>query len=468
MLPTSANQSIAQPNTEGLEQEAVNQLCYLIDSVNEGLSLAATDISMPTDATSTTTGTFSEAYISSMLASIIGFLKPFCVKKNTINLSPARNIPLSETTIVSAHNAFNISGTGLTSIMPNQSLSLSQLLDAGVRALALDTYVNKDKDLVLCHGICNQTFSFFNTSWLFGNNTRLSEALGAISKFITQHPTEVVIVKLEDYVKSDRDIANLAATIKTTFNPESIFTPDDLSKLSGKWPSIDGLVAMGKQVVFMPQHLSQNKIDSLCDGLLFHTGFRNPSGLKFYCPAYEVAKDGFNFSKASGQFVEVGEDGTLAGWLMTQARKIPGIDKMIMLGTSFLKGVGRAFNTMVRVEGGRMLGSIAKQAILGNNNNIIGMVLSAYIGDKIFSGLESSLASVTSGLGSAIVHPVKTASKIKIANTASKIESTVAHPVETAHKIASTASSIWHKIICRQPPTLPPDSNSPPKIGSPN
>lgn len=381
MVP-SAEDSILQSNVN--QQMALHELTGLIGSVDEGL-VSAGMISTASTHRIPRVVTEYEERNTTVLTSVLNPLKHFVIGADEVSFLPPRDVPLTEATIVMAHNAYNMPGTGITSIMPNQNLSIPQLLKSGVRAFELDTYVNEDKDLVLCHGFCNPTFSFFDTGWLFGHNTRLSEALGGISNFLRQNPREFVILKLEDYIRSDSDITNFVEIVKETFDVRSIFTPGDLSRLNGRWPTINELAAMGKKIVFMPQNLAQSKIDQLCDGLFFHTGFKDPTGLKVYHSAYEAQQTGFDLAEdRSKQFAEVGEDGTYAGWAISKLRKLP------LVGGFLDKFLGKSGGVLTKKDveklkqkGGVVLGvdniSPGNDPRLSATSMIIGMLGKSYI-----------------------------------------------------------------------------------------
>lgn len=72
-------------------------------------------------------------------------------KAAPINILPDRTVPLIDTSIVMAHNAYNSLSSG--AMWPNQQLSLTELLDLGVRGLELDVHWDKG-EVRLCHELC--------------------------------------------------------------------------------------------------------------------------------------------------------------------------------------------------------------------------------------------------------------------------------------------------------------------------
>lgn len=314
MQPRSATSSV---KISEAEQKALAEFQQLIRSVSEDVAKVTKSI-----------GTPGVAEAAEAISKILEPLKQFILKnEETVNLAPDRNTPLNKTIILMAHNAYNILGSGLTSFAPNQTLTIPQLLNIGLRAFELDTYVDHTGDITICHALCNSAFVDSKLGWLFGNNSKLSTALGEIARFL-KDKKEFVIVKLEDYINSDSDIEKLANTITNNFDPKSIFTPKDLEALGGKWPSIEELTAMGKKVVFMPQTISQEKIAKHAGGLMFHIGFRGADDLVQYRSVHEATTTGLPEPK-SGQFLSAVEDRTLPGRFLATGRQIPGVRNII-------------------------------------------------------------------------------------------------------------------------------------------
>lgn len=306
------------------EQRALDELKGLINSVNEGIGaeLAAA----PTNATETRVS-------AEVLSRILEPLKQFIIKREAVSFAPERDVALNKAIIFMAHNAYNIIGSGLMSITPNQTLSIPQLLDIGVRAFELDTYVNKSGELVLAHALCNPASTVVNA--IFGENTRIAKVLGEISTFLTANPNEFVMIKLEDYVKGQGAIENLRDAITRVFDPKSIFTPADqatfMASHAGRmWPTIDEMAQMGKKVMLMPQHLSQADIDAFGGGLMFHRGGSAPSDLVQSQSAHQAVAQGVKSkSESERQFHEIYEDGTLQGRLLEAGRRIPGVRNVL-------------------------------------------------------------------------------------------------------------------------------------------
>lgn len=239
-----------------------------------------------------------------------------------ISILPDRTVPLIDTSIVMAHNAYNSLSSG--AIWPNQQLSLTELLDIGVRGLELDVHWDKGT-IRLCHELCLPEFPGVS----IGYNRPLSEALTEVQKWLTNHTSETVILKFEDYldpVKTGAPVRELARVLQENLNTSSIFTPTSLTQtFNGNWPSIDQMNAMGKQLILMPQNSGQNQA-------LFFDGnwgrrFKNTYNTGTIA---RVRPNNLTISRSLGtKLIEVGEDRTFIGTLVDTARKIPFLDRLI-------------------------------------------------------------------------------------------------------------------------------------------
>lgn len=231
---------------------------------------------------------------------------------------PDYTVPVNQSLIVMAHNAYNIVGTGVTSAMPNQQASLSELLDMGVRGFELDVYT-RGKDFLLCHGLCNHDLGEHvgaGLDWLFGQNRRLVDALQEVAKFIKANPTEVIALKLEDHV--GQDVTELRNTIQGIFGNQTIFTADDLARNGNKWPSFAELAEKGQQMFITTEHLGGP------DPFFINTPHaKDVFSVGRYYSLYEAIKRGFSniTPEQEGQLVEIGEDGTTLGSIRARVPK---------------------------------------------------------------------------------------------------------------------------------------------------
>jgi hypothetical protein len=109
--------------------------------------------------------------------------------KEQLSIQPNLDVPLAQTTMFFAHNAYNSAAYG--AMFPNQSLSITELLDMGVKGLELDLYYNQG-EIRLCHLLC--------ADYGLGLSMKLTDALKEVSEWMQKHPGEVVFLKLEDHI----------------------------------------------------------------------------------------------------------------------------------------------------------------------------------------------------------------------------------------------------------------------------
>jgi hypothetical protein len=108
--------------------------------------------------------------------------------------------PLSRAQIIHAHNAYNSEAyaSGLNYIDPNHQLSLTQMLDIGVRSLELDAHKIRG-DIVLCHGQ--------GDTGCLGTERSFKAGLKEIADWLQNHPNDVVMLYIEDYFDNDYSLA---------------------------------------------------------------------------------------------------------------------------------------------------------------------------------------------------------------------------------------------------------------------
>lgn len=109
--------------------------------------------------------------------------------------------PLNETTFLGTHNSYNsrFYATATRYIDPNQTLSLTDQLNAGVRSLELDihwtTNSNLAKDFLLCHGTATHLgCSIFDR--------KATEGFQEIAKWLKANPSEIILLYIERHVEN--------------------------------------------------------------------------------------------------------------------------------------------------------------------------------------------------------------------------------------------------------------------------
>ena len=112
--------------------------------------------------------------------------------KKSMDIYPDRTTSLTDNTVIFAHNSYNGPSTG--AYMPNQGLSITDLLNIGVRGIELDVH-NTQGEVRLCHEFCTPDSMSF-----LGYNRKFSDALEEIQKWASHNPSEVILLKIEDWV----------------------------------------------------------------------------------------------------------------------------------------------------------------------------------------------------------------------------------------------------------------------------
>ncbi len=243
-------------------------------------------------------------------------------KSAPLKIAPDRTLPLTRTSMIFAHNAFNSEPEG--AVFPNNYLSITEALDVGARGIELDLYWDND-DVRLCHVLCGSHVPELTLGGLkrlpglgLGLNRPLSSALVEIRHWLDRNPDQLVILKLEDEL-DNAPAGTLSKIITNHFNRKEIFTPKDLYKL-GKWPSIDAITSGNKQLIIMPQKTTGNPL--MFDGN-WGGGYKNSyeSGT---IARFRKAQYKFNPRETGGnRLLEVHEDRSSLGTIAKYAAQIP-------------------------------------------------------------------------------------------------------------------------------------------------
>jgi len=122
---------------------------------------------------------------------------PSCGLDCQTELALAQHLPLSQQQWLGAHNAYNSKG-----IFKNQSWTLSQQLDAGVRVLELDLHRRLLSSKVrVCHG-AGAYDCLLNP---FGARD-YQQILTEVKTWSDQHPDQLLILELENHVKNQKSV----------------------------------------------------------------------------------------------------------------------------------------------------------------------------------------------------------------------------------------------------------------------
>ncbi|XP_044469317.1 PI-PLC X domain-containing protein At5g67130 isoform X1 [Mangifera indica] len=145
-------------------------------------------------------------------------------------------LPFNKYTWLVTHNSFSIvDAPALPGVQRltfyNQEDTVTNQLMNGVRGLMLDMY-DFNNDIWLCHSFRGQCFNF--TAFQPAINT-----LKEVESFLSQNPTEIVTIIIEDYVHTPKGLTNLftSAGLDKYWFPVS-----KMPKKGEDWPTVTEMV----------------------------------------------------------------------------------------------------------------------------------------------------------------------------------------------------------------------------------
>ncbi|OMP01968.1 hypothetical protein COLO4_11447 [Corchorus olitorius] len=167
----------------------------------------------------------------------LGKTQPFCTRGQAIiPTSVVGGLPFNKYSWLVTHNSFSIvdapSSTGVQRLtFYNQEDTVTNQLMNGVRGLMLDMY-DFDGDIWLCHSFRGQCFNF--TAFGPAINT-----LREVEAFLSQNPTEIVTIIIEDYVHTPKGLTKLFANagLDKYWYPVS-----KMPKKGEDWPTVNEMV----------------------------------------------------------------------------------------------------------------------------------------------------------------------------------------------------------------------------------
>ncbi|KHG18052.1 hypothetical protein F383_06271 [Gossypium arboreum] len=137
----------------------------------------------------------------------LGKSQPFCTRGQAIvPTSIVGGLPFNKYSWLMTHNSFSIvDAPSLQGVQRltfyNQEDTVTNQLMNGVRGLMLDMY-DFNGDIWLCHSFRGQCFNF--TAFQPAINT-----LREVETFLSQNPSEIVTIVIEDYVHTPKGLSNL-------------------------------------------------------------------------------------------------------------------------------------------------------------------------------------------------------------------------------------------------------------------
>ncbi|KAK3132515.1 hypothetical protein QOZ80_6AG0523430 [Eleusine coracana subsp. coracana] len=187
-----------------------------------------------------------------------GKTKPSCIRDLAIQpTSVVDGLPFNRYTWLVTHNSFSILGepsrTGVERVtFYNQEDSVTNQLRNGVRGLMLDMYDFND-DIWLCHSLQGQCYNF----------TAFEPALDTLKEveaFLSENPTEIVTIFIEDYVRSPMGLSK----VFTTADLMKYWFPISEMPTNGKdWPSVTDMVAKNHRLLVFTSNPSKEASEGI-------------------------------------------------------------------------------------------------------------------------------------------------------------------------------------------------------------
>ncbi len=215
-------------------------------------------------------------------ADLVDFPKDFTAVNHLI---PVNNkLRYDQVSTLCSHNSFSSTAYGFA--YAQQNLTITQQLNLGVRTLMLDTHLDENCEVKLCHDKCSVTK-------VLKPGTKphsLKSALIEIKKWLDDHKSEVVTINLEDYMYRYKSVVeaqqkgtkppiklNVNACKNKGIKPEEymdlesnviesvpglkdmILTKStwDPEKHNGEWPTLAWLQKLNKRIIIFSSDSSK-------------------------------------------------------------------------------------------------------------------------------------------------------------------------------------------------------------------
>ncbi|XP_068645631.1 PI-PLC X domain-containing protein At5g67130-like [Aristolochia californica] len=173
-----------------------------------------------------------------------GKSQPTCIRGQAIQpTSLVNGLPFNKYSWLVTHNSFSIvdapSLTGVPRItFYNQEDSVTNQLRNGVRGLMLDMYDFED-DIWLCHSFKGQCYNI--TAFEPAINT-----LKEIEVFLTENPSEIITIIIEDYVHTTKGLTNLF----TNAGLMTYWFPVSQMPTNGRdWPTVTDMIEKNQRLL---------------------------------------------------------------------------------------------------------------------------------------------------------------------------------------------------------------------------
>jgi hypothetical protein len=169
-----------------------------------------------------------------------------CMSITTLTARTQWQLPPSsrrynEVCYLTSHNSYAAKNHGY--YYAQQTLTLEEQLKLGVRGFMLDTWLDRSKNVVLCHG----GESITRLICMGKAPSHLSTALKPFKQFLLDNPLEVITIFLENYVK---DQERLDEAFKTAGLQDFILQPKEWNPdEQNGWPTLEWMQKENKRLV---------------------------------------------------------------------------------------------------------------------------------------------------------------------------------------------------------------------------
>ncbi|KQJ86917.1 PI-PLC X domain-containing protein At5g67130 [Brachypodium distachyon] len=187
-----------------------------------------------------------------------GRTRPSCIRDLAIQpTSIVKGLPFNRYSWLVTHNSFSIVGepsrTGVERVtFYNQEDTVTNQLRNGARGLMLDMY-DFGGDVWLCHSLQGQCYNF--TAFEPAIDT-----LQEVESFLSENPTEIVTIFIEDYVHSPMGLSKLF----TAANLMKYWYPILEMPTNGKdWPSVTDMVAKNHRLLVFTSDASKEASEGI-------------------------------------------------------------------------------------------------------------------------------------------------------------------------------------------------------------
>ncbi|KAL8143244.1 hypothetical protein V2J09_016276 [Rumex salicifolius] len=185
-------------------------------------------------------------------------LQPLCIRgQANIPTSTIGGLPFNKYSWLVTHNAFsNVNAPPLPGVQRitfyNQEDTVTNQLRNGVRGLMLDMY-DFNNDVWLCHSFGGQCYNIT----AFGPAI---DTLREVEAFLTQNPTEIVTIIIEDYVHAPKGLTNLFmnAGLEKYWFPVS-----NMPKKGEDWPLVSDMIQHNHRLLVFTSDASKEATEGI-------------------------------------------------------------------------------------------------------------------------------------------------------------------------------------------------------------